>query len=299
MATRSSVLLGVFILSLPITMRMGSDSLPSDTASRVLAGTMQARETRFTGGAGLSSFGIVDRGCDNEILRSKKFRNRDVGGDLEQHVAGPLSIGLRAGAIHQEVEEAALGSLATPPGPVPTVTNSTRENSYFNPYVRLQSRSSEISAGGIVFHEPFRSGDEPPGKPTLSLGLRIGRLDRVAFRASWMEGVPLLSQNDPFSVGAEAWPTTKVGLFIGGAFGPSRSAFLLRGQWWVVPAAALNFSGRIGPTSGDIPASGASIGLTLRTPPQVEAAHAAGERDASEALAAPPATPRDSSRRSP
>lgn len=270
MLTRSGLVLSLFILSLPITVRMGRDSLPDDTTTRVLAGTMRRHETRLTVGAGAGSFGIVDRGCENEFLRSQEFRQRDVGGDLEQHVSGPLSVGVRAGAIHERVTLTEAPSVGGNTGTTTLVTHSTRENAYFNPYFRVGDRSAEVSAGGIVFRDPFQSGNASQATNAFSLGLRAGRLDRLAFRASWMEGVPLLSQSDQFVVGAESWGLTNLGLFVGVAAGPRHGSFLLRGQWWVAPEAALNFSGRIGPEHANVTTGGVSIGLTLRAPPPEE-----------------------------
>ena len=298
----SRAMLGAFILSLPITVRMGQDSLPPDTTSRALAGAMRPHETRLTVATGASTYGIVDRGCDNEFLRSQEFRQRDVGGDLEQHVTGPLSLGVRAGAIHEKVTTTEAVSGTTPPGTTSVVTHSSRENSYVNPYVRIQDRSFEVSAGGILFRDPFRTGDDngpPPGDKGISFGMRVGRLDRIALRASWMEGVPLLSQQDQFMVGGEAWPSTNVGMFLGFAAGPRHGALVLRGQWWMAPEAALDFSGRVGPGHTEFTTAGGSIGLTLRTPRREAEPPAAEAREAPEGLAAPAPTPPDSSRRSP
>ena len=299
MVTRSSILLGMFVLSLPITVRMGRETSSPDTTSRALVGAMRSRETRFTAAAGASTFGIVDRGCNNEFLRSQEFRQRDVGGALEQHVTGPLSVGLRAGAIQEKVTTTDAVSGTTPPGTTRVVTHSTRENSYVNPYVRIQNRSFEVSAGGVLFRDPFLSGDSSPIGQTVSFGLRVGRLDRIALRASWMEGVPLLGERDQFMLGGEAWPATNLGLFLGLAAGSRHGAFLVRGEWWVAPAAALDFSGRVGPGGSEFTTAGVSLGLTLRTPPHDAASPPVEGRDAPEAPAAPSPTPPDSSRRSP
>lgn len=296
MMTRSSFLLGAFILSLPITVRMGREPSPADTASRVLAGTMRPGETRLTLGAGTSSFGIFDEGCQGEFIRSREFRQHDVGGDLEHSLAGPMHVGVRAGSIHEEQTLTEAGGGPGVVGAANVVTHSTRDNSYVNPYARFTDRSFEFSLGAISSRKPFSNGDRQPERIDVSAGMRVGRLDRAAFRVGWMEGVPVLGDGDQLSIGAEAWPSTKLGLFVGGAFGPDHSAMLLRGNWWVTPVAAVNFSGRIGPVRGDITTGGASLGFTLRTPPHDAASPPAGSL---EAPVAPPATPPDSSRRSP
>jgi len=260
--TRSGVLLSFFVLSLPITVRMGSTPGDSVDSERHRFGHLQPG-TSFSVAGGGGTFGLVDRGCEGGAIRWTSVRYRDVAVKVEHRFESPVTLGVRGGLLHERRHPVD----PTSPGVLPP---STVDHRWVVPYVRFDARSIGVGAGPFLADGQFERSEGPSFDPTLSADLRLGPADRVSLRIGWMEGFPLVSNGGYFTVGTQvsAWRDFEsyFGLSTGGP--DDGGGLIVRASWWFADEAAMHVSGRIG-RAEPVTEYGLTLGLTLRTPPRV------------------------------
>jgi hypothetical protein len=252
--TRSALLLSVFVAALPLAVEV--PGAPDSTGAETNRG-----ETSFTLATGGGTYGLIDRGCEGQPLRTSRIRYVDVGGEVEHRFAGPLTVGVRGGNIH----ETARSQDTSLPGVA--IVGNGRDNPYVNPYVRFDNSWGGIGGGPLFTKEPFLRSDSDPFHPRFSAGLRLGPLDRVSFRLSWMENMPLLSGGGYLVGGVNIALRPEADLFIGtcGAGPEDGGSLLLGGRWWFSPSASVLVRGRVG-SSEQVSQNGVAVGLTYRFP---------------------------------
>jgi len=252
--TRSALLLSIFVAALPVAVQVPG-ALDSTGAEP------ERGETRLTLATGGGTYGLIDRGCEGQALRTTRVRYVDVGGEVEHRFPGPLTVGVRGGTIH-ETAKTVDTSL---PGVV--ILGGGRDNPYLNPYLRLDNHWGGISGGPLFAEEPFLRSNSDPFHPRFSAGLRLGPLDRVSFRLSWMENVPLLSGGSYLVGGVNVAVRPDIDAFIGmsGAGPEDGGSLQFAGRWWFHPSASVLVSGRLG-SSEQVSQNGIAAGITFRFP---------------------------------
>lgn len=213
-----------FVAALPLSV-----DAPPDSAAR-------RGQTRLEIAGGAGQYGIVQRGCEGQVLSVDHVRLETMGLAVEHESADGLVLGIRGGRVRHEQGERWID-----PGGLSPVSQPawSLANAYVNPFVALETRSTGIGLGWLHAEEPFRFDEDDALQPEITGHLRLGDTAGPTFTVRYMEDVPLeseghlslvfgLPRNERFELELSA-----------GALGPYDGAlFGLKGRLWLTPAAA-------------------------------------------------------------
>jgi hypothetical protein len=190
--------LGAFIVLLPISVEIPA---ARDSVS-------PGSETRVTLTRGMGTYAIIDRGCEGQVLRTHPHTFVETSLEVRHRFKKGFTIGASGGRVHDRAgEPVTVQDDRTDPYAESTfVQLSGWESDYVIPQIGIEARSAGVGLGWIFSDEPHRTGifQKAGGEPAFHF--RIGRLDGLHFRFSWLETVPLYSSGRFFDVGVGAHP---------------------------------------------------------------------------------------------
>lgn len=232
MSLRFAVL-ATFIAALPLSV-----DAPADSA--------QARgQTRFEAAAGKGQYGIVTRGCNNEVIDVVDRELRTGGLAIEHETASGLVIGVRAGQVRETQGDQVIND---PYGGSDTVVpGMSITNRYVNPHVAIEKSQTGVGMGWLHADHQFAFGGENRERIDISGHLRLGSRDETSFAFRYMEDVPLQTMgNVTLELALHPSPVFEFAPTLGFA-GPFDGAmFGLRGRVWFTPEAAIHLRACIG-----------------------------------------------------
>jgi hypothetical protein len=249
--SRNLTILSAFVLAFPIAIEAPYDS-----------GGASGHATRISVGGGAGYYALITRDCEGNAIGSRPVTFRDVGADVEQQVHGPLHLGVRGGAVREDV--------AYPEGTPYPGGSQVQSARYVNPYLALESRHVGIGWGPIFSKEspagdPARYEGHTPLEDAASFSghLRLGGPNKY-FSTSLMENVPLSSGGGYFDMGVGFRPRPTVDWWIGLSAAPyDRAGAAFRTAWQMNPRWTLDASARLGVSGGE-PQTGVALGVTSR-----------------------------------
>jgi hypothetical protein len=219
--------LATFIAVLPLSV-----DAPRDSSHR-------RGQTRFEAAAGSGQYGIVTRGCNNEVLDVVDIELRGGALAIEHETPAGIVIGVRGGEVREKqgprtVRDPYGGGSTSYPG-------GSLTNRYVNPHVALEAENAGIGLGLLHADHPFAAGGEERTRYDVSGHLRLGNRDSTTFAIRFMEDVPLQQMgNLTFDLAIRPKPWIELGPSLGLA-GPFDGTVLgVRGRFWLTPEAALH-----------------------------------------------------------
>lgn len=247
--------LAVFIAALPITIEVPPDS------------TERHGETRLDLAGGGGQYGIVTRGCDNQVIDVQNVKLGSAALVLEHETPDGLVIGARAGIVHEESDE---HTILDPYGGGVTIPAGSLDNRYVNPFLSYEGSWAGIGGGWLHAEHPFAwFGEESSGwfggerRQIDGTGhVRFGNRDGTSFTVRFMEDVPLQSAGIvTLDLAFHPTPRVAIGPMLGtGPYDGTMVGF--RSTLWLAPLAAAQLNAEVGDHS-QVSVSG---GVRLRWP---------------------------------
>lgn len=234
--SRNLTILGALILTFPIAVDAPRDSAGARGHVTTLA---------LAGGTG--TYALIARDCEGNPLSRLPVDYRELGGQIDQEITGPLHVGIRGGAFHEEGQD----SLAI-------VTT----NSYANPYLAAEWRRVGLGVGAVWSKNPMRGRQDLETIP-FSAHLRLGTR-RMYVSGEIMEGMPLYSGGGYFAAGVGFRPAASLDSWIGVSNGPfDGGGVLARANWHMNPRWTLDVNARLGSSESE-KENAISVGVTSR-----------------------------------
>jgi len=241
--------LATFVAVLPLSLDAPADS------SRARA------QTRFEASAGRGQYGIVTRGCNNEVIDVIHRELRTGALAVEHETASGVVIGVRAGQVREKQGEHVNYD---PYGGSSTVTpGMSLTNRYVNPHVAFEGSRAGIGLGWMRADHRFAFGGDSRQRVDASGHLRLGPRDDASVVFRYMEEVPLQTLgNATVELSLHPSPVVDVAPVLG-FLGPFDGAVLgVRGRVWLTPEAAVH----VRACFGGVEQFGVAGGLALRWP---------------------------------
>lgn len=241
--------LATFIAALPLSVELPADS------------TARRGQTRFEASAGRGQYGIVTRGCNNEIVDVIDRELRTGALAVEHETASGVVIGVRAGRVRETQDDHTVfdpfgGSTTAVPG-------MSQTNRYVNPHVAFEQEEVGLGLGWLRSDHRFAFGGERRERIDVSGHLRVGPRDDAAVVIQLMEEVPLQTMgNVTVELALHPSPELDVAPVLG-FHGPFDGTVLgVRGRVWLTPEAALH----VRACFGGVEQYGLAAGLAARWP---------------------------------
>lgn len=221
---------------MPLSIRV---SAPGDTVAPFVV----RDGTRFEVLGGTGEYAFLTRGCEGQVVNTVPATFRDVGGRVEHGIGHGITLGVRGGAVHDDIA-------GTPePAPVPTRsgpipgTRNVANNVYVNPYFTYEKTTGSVGFGWVAHRREFVTADERARMFSkhpmndFSAHLRIGRGGHY-FAIRWMEGVPLASSGGYLNIGVGEQPAgRRLAIYGGmGTGGPYEGAGLMLNSTYQFPS---------------------------------------------------------------
>jgi len=195
-------------------------------------------QTRFEAAAGRGQYGIVTRGCNNEIIDVVDRELRGGALAIEHETGSGIVIGVRGGEVREKqgarTEYDPYGGSVTYPG-------ASLTNRYVNPHVAFEAEPVGVGLGWLRADHRFAAGGEDRERFDVSGHVRFGNRDSTTFIIRFMEDVPLQQMGNltlEFAIRPEPW--LEIGPSLG-LMGPFDGVVLgARGRFWLTPEAALH-----------------------------------------------------------
>lgn len=239
--------LATFIAVLPLSVDAPGDSTPSRTG-----------ETRVTVAGSLGQYGIVNRGCNGEILDVARRQLRSGALVIEHETPQGIVIGVRGGEVQEHGKE----RIYTPYGSEWSEVSRRTTNRYVNPFLAYEGTYAGVGGGWLRTEHGILNGRGGYDPVDGSGHLRLGRRDRYSLTLRVLEDVPLQSEGavvfdlDVPGGRFEGGPTLAAGSPYDGAL------FGVHGRIWLTPAAAASIRAGV----GDYSQYYVTGGLTARWP---------------------------------
>ncbi len=218
-------------------------------------------ETRFDAAAGVGQYGIVTRGCNNQVIDVVDRELRGGALQVEHETPAGVVIGVRGGQVREKQDPRTRidpygGGTTTDPG-------GSLTNRYVNPYLALEREVTGIGVGWLHAEHSFAAGGEKRDRYDVSGHLRFGSRDDASFAIRFMEDLPL-QQMGNLSLEATLHPTPRIEIGPSlGLLGPFDGTVLGgRGRFWLTPEAAL----QVRACFGGVEQYGIAGGLSARWP---------------------------------
>lgn len=224
-------------------------------------------ETRVTVAGSMGRYGLIDRGCQGEVLRTHPHEYGEAGLEAVHRFGTGVTMGVRAGTMHETVTTKAPDYSQFPVRDTVTVTEW--DNAYVNPTMGYEGSDGGVGVGVVMAREPFVRGPGEGLTVLPSVNVRIGHLDGVHLRASYMESVPLYSGGGYLTLGVGAHIHRRFDTYVGlsgGHFDGPGLAF--RGEYRALPNLAIIARTRVGHSGGERQ-SGFALGLAYVSRPPV------------------------------
>ena len=218
-------------------------------------------QTRFEAAAGRGQYGIVTRGCNNEIIDVVHRELRTGALAVEHETAAGVVIGVRAGQVRESQGTQTRydpygGTTITTPG-------FSLTNRYVNPHVAYEGAYGGFGLGWLRADHRFAFGGDERRRIEASGHLRAGPRDDASFAIRYMEDVPLQTMgNLTVELALHPSPVLDVAPMLGFA-GPFDGTTLgIRGRVWFTPEAAIH----VRACFGGVEQYGLAAGLAARWP---------------------------------
>jgi len=260
--------LGVFIVLLPVSVEIPASSDSGDVG--------RGGETRVTVMGGAGHYALIDRGCYNEILATHPHEFREVAAEAQHRFGGGLTLGVRAGSLEDHSQERILDQTVYPPRESLAIRQVS--NRYVSPWVGVEGKSMGAGIGWMNSEVPLGNQTQNwAGEFVPTFHLRFGSLDRVYFKISYLENLPMYSSGGLVDLGFGLHPFKRSDVYFGlGAGGPFDGfGVALRLEQRIADHLALSARGRLGGSGGESQ-SGLALGFTYVSTPPIDVERRSG-----------------------
>jgi hypothetical protein len=224
--------LATFIAVLPFSV-----DAPTDSAGR-------HGQTRVEAMGALGQYGIVTRGCNNQLISVVHRQLRSGALVVEHETPAGVVLGVRGGQVRESQEP----RIDNPPSGILTpVPGWALTNRYVNPFVAYESRWAGMGLGYlnadhrflVNANHSFLVNNDDRFQPDVTGHVRFGDREGTSYSLRFMEDVPLQSEGNlsmelafHSSRGVE-WAA------LAGIGGPYDGTLIgLKGRFWITPEAA-------------------------------------------------------------
>lgn len=226
-------------------------------------------ETRLGVHGSLGRYALIDRGCEGQVLDTHPHEYGEAGLEAVHLFDNDLSVGVRAGAIHEKVTERETSPDYSqfPYRDTTHVTIYDRDNAWVNPSVGYEGTNGGVGVGVMTARRAFVRHTGTGLKTLPSFHVRIGPLDRSHLRIAYMESMPLYSGGGYVDIGIGSHLSRRWDLYAGVCTGPFDGAgFALRTEYRALPHVAIGARARLGYSEGEAQ-NGVALGFTYVSRP--------------------------------
>lgn len=252
------------LLTIVIALPVSVDA-PNDSTSR-------SGETRVGVTGSVGRYALIDRGCEGQVIDTHPRDYAEAGLEATHVFGNGMSVGLRAGAVHEKATERETRTdySTYPYRDSVIVTKTEWDNSFVNPSVAYEGPSGGIGLGIVTARKPFVTpGGEGGSRTQPSFHIRAGSLDYRYLRIGYMESVPLYSGGGYFDFGIGSHLSRRWDLYAGISAAPfDGPGVSIRTEYRARPNLAITAKTRLGAGGGENQ-SGIAFGLTWVSRPPV------------------------------